>query len=151
MDNDKLAAGHLADIERVARAMALHVGWQNWDTAVSVCDTQDGSDPDDERDYWRSLACAAVAALGATAEAPKPAGDWIKLVDRLPETDADGIAHVWAVNIGVPGFSGQRRAGKTRYHKTLGWQPESSTGWDWIVTHWMPLPALPLAGNGEGE
>ena len=49
-------------IERIARAMAKSVGWEAWDTAKDCRHTPDGSDPEYERNYWRGLAKAALAA-----------------------------------------------------------------------------------------
>ena len=54
----------MTKVEKVARAMAESVGWLGWDTAKNFNDTLNGSDPDDERDYWRSLAIAAISAMG---------------------------------------------------------------------------------------
>jgi hypothetical protein len=68
---------------------------------------------------------------------------WTNVQDGLPEVDDDNIAYVWAVDIGAPGFPRAPMAGKVRFHKSLGWQPEGSTGWDWIITHWMHFPDLP--------
>jgi hypothetical protein len=54
-----------ASINKVARAMAQYVGWHKWDTATTFADTLNGSDPDDERDYWRGLAQVAIDELAA--------------------------------------------------------------------------------------
>lgn len=46
-------------IEKMAKAMAKHSGWDNWDTATDFCHTPSGNDPEDEREYWRDLATLA--------------------------------------------------------------------------------------------
>lgn len=56
MNDDKL-------IEKVARAMAIHEGWDNWDTAKTFNDTPSGNDPEDEREYWLELARVAVGVI----------------------------------------------------------------------------------------
>jgi len=50
-------------IERVAREMAIQGDWHAWDTAKDHCDTPSGNTPEDERDHWRDLARAAIAAM----------------------------------------------------------------------------------------
>ena len=51
------------DRERVARALAAHSGWDGWDTARDCRDTPSGNDPEDEREYWRGMADAAIKAM----------------------------------------------------------------------------------------
>jgi hypothetical protein len=75
---------------------------------------------------------------------------WVSVDERLPEVDEDGIAHVWAWCVGCPGFIHTGDARVTRYHSSLGWQPQGATSWDWIVTYWHPLPAAPTTLASKG-
>lgn len=50
-------------IERVARAMAIKADWEHWDTAIDGQDTPSGNDPEDERNYFRDQARAAIEAM----------------------------------------------------------------------------------------
>jgi hypothetical protein len=43
-------------LERAARAMAKLSGWDAWDTATTVAHTPSGTDPEEEREYWREMA-----------------------------------------------------------------------------------------------
>lgn len=52
-------------MERAARAMALHAGWEGWETARTCNDTPNGNEPDDERGYWRDLARVALGEVPA--------------------------------------------------------------------------------------
>ena len=61
-----------ASIDKVARAMAQSIGWYKWDTAKTCGDTHDGSDPDDERDYWRGLARVSIEQMGAIVVEQEP-------------------------------------------------------------------------------
>jgi hypothetical protein len=82
----------------------------------------------------------------ATAQRRSP---WTRVEDGLPQTDKDDkTATVWAVVIGTPRFKDKPKMLETRFHENLGWQPIGSTGWDWIVTHWMLFPALPPEYDG---
>jgi hypothetical protein len=51
----------LPTVESVAKAMAIHSGWDNWDTAQDCRHTPSGNEPDEEREYWRELANLAIA------------------------------------------------------------------------------------------
>lgn len=50
-----------AAVERVAKAMAAHSGWDSWDTAKTCQHTPNGNEPEEERDYWREMARIARA------------------------------------------------------------------------------------------
>ncbi|RSZ60004.1 hypothetical protein HF313_14915 [Massilia atriviolacea] len=56
-------------IEAAAKAMALSVGWDKWDTATDFTHTHSGNDPAEERDYFRGLARAALASAAPVEEA----------------------------------------------------------------------------------
>ena len=60
-----LASAPVADeqlrIERMARAMAKASDWDGWDTAMTVAQTPNGNEPEEEREYWRDMARAALA------------------------------------------------------------------------------------------
>ncbi|WP_353189128.1 hypothetical protein [Pseudomonas sp.] len=60
----RLRARLTPDRERVARSLAAHYGWTGWDTARDCRDTPSGDDPEDEREYWRGMADAAINAMG---------------------------------------------------------------------------------------
>lgn len=85
------------------------------------------------------------------APSVESAAGWISVEDRLPEVDEDGMANVWAVEVGAVGFASSPQAGVTRYHKSLGWQPQGATGWDWIITHWRYFPELPAIAALQPE
>lgn len=55
-------------IERMARAMAKASSWDGWDTAKTPAQTPNGNDPEEERDYWRDMARAALASVPAVDE-----------------------------------------------------------------------------------
>lgn len=55
-------------VEQVARAMAIHAGWDGWDTATDCRHTSSGNEPEDERQYWRDLAAIAIAAAAPAGE-----------------------------------------------------------------------------------
>lgn len=48
-------------VEQVARAMAKHAGWDNWDTAQHVGHTLSGNEPEEERAHWCELAEIALS------------------------------------------------------------------------------------------
>ena len=64
---DRLKQRLTPDRERVARALAAHYGWMGWDTARDCRDTPSGDDPEDEREYWRGMADAAIDEMGETS------------------------------------------------------------------------------------
>jgi hypothetical protein len=58
-----------ARVERAARAMAKHSGWDNWDTAKTAAHTPNGNEPEEEREYWRDLARIALGDESGTEDA----------------------------------------------------------------------------------
>lgn len=54
-------------VERLARAMAKKSMWDGWDTATSCNHTPNGTEPEEERDYWREMAQVALSELAASA------------------------------------------------------------------------------------
>lgn len=82
------------------------------------------------------------------AQKANTAAGWIRVADFLPSED-DGTTYVWVTFIGAQNFPRPPATAQARYHAQLGWQPAGCQGWDWIVTHWMPLPdpALPEGGH----
>lgn len=51
------------EVERVAKALCEN-GYGNWD-AANFNETQNGEEPEEQRDYWRNLARVAIATLDA--------------------------------------------------------------------------------------
>lgn len=58
-----LAAADHTVVETVARTLAVHTGWTQWDTATTCGHTPNGNEPDEEREYWRDLARVALDAM----------------------------------------------------------------------------------------
>ncbi|KAB0549764.1 DUF551 domain-containing protein [Pseudomonas argentinensis] len=78
----------------------------------------------------------------------EPASPWIKCSDRLPAREQRTVAVLF--DDGEPGvaWAGYWSGARTDF---AGWQfPVDDLGADRIVTHWMPLPAVPAKG-GDGE
>ena len=50
-------------IEKVARACAKAGGWGKYKSAKSCMDTPNGNEPEEEREYWRENARAAIQAV----------------------------------------------------------------------------------------
>jgi hypothetical protein len=99
-----------------------------------------------DHDHNAETVAAMIAkyhALIAYIDGRTAGATWVSVEDRLPEHGEEDAARVWASWNGAPGFPCSPRQGEARYIKSLGWQPDGCTGWDWIVTHWMPLPAAP--------
>lgn len=67
---------------------------------------------------------------------------WIE-ASTPPVTDTRSEEYVWACWEGASGWSQKPKQGLARYIASLGWQPLGCMGWDWNVTHWMPLPEMP--------
>lgn len=89
---------------------------------------------------------------GMMLYASPAARQWISVADELPEHAEDEAATVWATWTGAAGFAqGTPRQGEARYIKSMGWQPHGCMGWDWIVTHWMPLPPLPGESDDDQQ
>lgn len=92
------------------------------------------------------------AALNSTAlQAPvREVPGWVSVEDRLPDSDPD--QRVWATWTGAGNIELGPRQGEARFVASMGWQPIGHMGWDWNVSHWQPLPALPAAPvQPEGE
>jgi len=87
--------------------------------------------------HIQSLIAAQVA--GARKDA------WVSVEDRLPANDQ----YVWASWTGAGNWNHDAKQGLARYVDGLGWQPQQSTGWDWVVTHWMALPQSPASDSQE--
>jgi hypothetical protein len=67
---------------------------------------------------------------------------WIE-ASTLPEKDSSNEKYYWACWNGAGRWNHDQKQGLARYIDGMGWQPLGSMGWDWNVTHWMPLPELP--------
>lgn len=52
-----------AMIERVAKALAVHAGWDGWDTAVGWFQTLSGNEPEEERELFRDTVKFVLAAI----------------------------------------------------------------------------------------
>jgi hypothetical protein len=63
-------------VERVARAMC-EAAEEDWD-AASYLDTASGNAPEDQRDYWRVMARAAIEAMR------EPTDEVNDALDRVP-------------------------------------------------------------------
>ena len=90
---------------------------------------------------WVARARRVIASLKGAAASP--VAGWVSVEERLPEHDEEDASYVWASWTGASGFPHAPRQGRARYIKALGWQPDGCQGWDWIVTHWQPLPLPP--------
>lgn len=66
---------------------------------------------------------------------------WIDPTNSLPPD----YQYVWASWNGAGNWNHDPKQGLARHIAGMGWQPMHSMGWDWHVTHWMPLPAAPGA------
>lgn len=86
-----------------------------------------------------------AAAYRSTAlQAPvREVPEWISVEDRLPDSDPD--KRVWATWSGAGNIELGACQGEARFVASMGWQPIGHMGWDWNVSHWQPLPALPAA------
>lgn len=90
-----------------------------------------------------SEAAADVAASTALQAPVREVPGWISVEDRLPDSDPD--KRVWATWTGAGNIELGPRQGEARFVASMGWQPIGHMGWDWNVSHWQPLPALPAA------
>lgn len=75
------------------------------------------------------------------------AGQWILVSTSLPPNDQ----YVWASWSGAGNWSHDPKQGLARHIAGMGWQPMHSMGWDWHVTHWMPLPPAPDAPDQAAQ
>lgn len=96
--------------------------------------------PSEVREVYSAMLAAAPLPAAPVREVPD---NWISVDDRLPEMGMD--EYVWAVWDGAGKYKHAPKQGEARFVPTLGWQPHGSQGWDWRVSHWQPLPALPAA------
>lgn len=118
---------------------------------LAVCATLD-----ELRFGWRFRGCngmaGAINTIRSLATSPAPnashgeVSGWISVKDRLPQSDQ----HVWASWTGAGNWFHEAKQGLARHVDKLGWQPLQSMGWDWRVTHWMPLPAAPAPSVTDG-
>lgn len=73
----------------------------------------------------------------------KAQSKWLDAKFHFPENTENNDLWVWASWIGAGEWHQEQKQGLARYIVQLGWQPQGCMGWDWNVTHWMPLPQPP--------
>ena len=87
----------MGKVEEVARALSASDG-ANWD-AKTDSETANGCTPDEQRDYWREKARAAIGAMREPTEAMVLAG-YNALMEWDARTGEDyGIGEVWRAMI----------------------------------------------------
>lgn len=84
------------------------------------------------------------------AEDVQPVDRWISIEDKLPETNAIGIAHILAYDKyeGVVKADFLDESANYRYGSNIFIISNTSTQL-YKVTHWMPLPEPPKDGDAE--
>jgi len=142
-------------IDKAARAMAIHAGWDSWDTATDFTHTLSGNTPKDERDYWLDLAHIALSQPAAA-----PMSGWISVDERLPQVGVQVLTYSPPQRYDHPGdvrisfdcidpndddHASWLNHNEHYEHYCCVAKPEGSTGPSERApyTHWQPLPTAP--------
>ena len=93
-------------------------------------------------DSWNACRAAILAAAPQSpgSEHATVPGKWIPVSEQMPE--AEGLYLVWANASRIDGYCDHLAIAA---YQGGGWNNE----FNWLVTHWMPLPAAPQEVKGE--